>query len=87
MDKLEGAKNRTAAEEWFGVICFESVLSILYVVRANIAAHPFAAELPRNRHHFYICRLFQDFRMRRKRLHDQDNMYLSAVRSAKKKIY
>lgn len=87
MDRLEGAKNRIAAREWFGLICFERILSTVHVARANNAVSPSAAELSCSRHQFYIERSFRDSGLRRRGVHGQDNIYLSAVGSTKKKSY
>lgn len=48
-DKLERETNRTAAGKRFGVIYFETILSTLNVVWANIAVHLGTAKLPWNR--------------------------------------
>lgn len=48
--QLEGENSCTAMEDWFGVIRFESVLSPVRVIWANIAVHSLTAELSWNRH-------------------------------------
>lgn len=75
MDRLEGASNRNAAKERFRVISFETNLSTTHSVWAIIGAHPFTAELAWNRHRFYATSFFQESRLRRKRVHDEDNAF------------
>lgn len=75
VDRLEGASNRSAVQEWFGLTPLESVLSTTHVFRGNIAVHPSTAELLWSRHMFYINRFFRNSGMRRRRVHGQDNIY------------
>lgn len=39
MDRLEAENNRFSAEEWFGVISLESILSIVHVIRVTTAVY------------------------------------------------
>lgn len=74
VDRLEGENNRTFAPGRFGGISSESILSAVHFARANIAAHSFTTELPRNRQWFSIHRFFGESGMKRKRVYDEDNM-------------
>lgn len=46
VDVPEGRKNRTTAEEWLRLIFFESFLSTVYVVWADVAVHLITTKLP-----------------------------------------
>lgn len=56
IDRLEGEKNRTAAEKMVGVIPFGSALIPVRVVWGNIAVHPLTTELAWPCYRFYNSR-------------------------------
>lgn len=70
-ERESGAEGGVVAGEWFGVIPFQSILSTVHIVRANIAVQPFTTELPWTSHRFYINRFFREPGMRRNRVHEQ----------------
>lgn len=58
VSRLEGESNLTAAGEWLRVIHFETILSTVHVIRANIATHPITTELAWPGHGLYINRFY-----------------------------
>lgn len=86
-DGLGGEDNRSAAEKWFGVVSFESILDTVHVVRANNAVHLLITKLPWNWHRLYTIGLFRESLVRRKGVPDPYNTYWIAVESTEKENY
>lgn len=70
-----------------GAIPFGLVLRTVCVAQANVATHSSTTELPRSPHQFHTNRFFPEPGMRRKRVHNRDNIYRDAVESVKRESY